>query len=218
MLSADGVTLRYRHQLVLDDVSVDVPTREITAILGGNAAGKTSLLRVVAGLERPELGHVRFQDVDITRLRPDLRVRRGLAFSPADRQLFPEMTVLENLQMGTFARTSDQAPAEDDLALIWDLFPVLHERRTQRAGSLSGGEQKMVAIGRALMSRPHLLMLDEPSLGLAGRMKETMARALAALREVDLTVFITEQDVALAQRLADRVLTLERGRIVDHDG
>lgn len=217
MLSAEGLRLRYGHQLVLDDVDIDVPAGEITAILGGNAAGKTSLLRALAGLERPTRGRVVFQDSDITSLRPDLRVQRGLAFSPAERQLFPEMTVRENLEMGAFARHSSGNNPSPQLTFVWELFPVLEDRQSQRAGSLSGGEQKMVAIGRALMSRPELLMLDEPSLGLAGKMKETMAHALAALREANLTVLLTEQDVALAARLADRALMLERGRVADHD-
>jgi len=218
MLSADGLTLRYGHQLVLDDVSINVINGEIRAILGGNAAGKTSLLRALAGLEHPERGRIVFRDSDVTRLRADLRVQRGLAFSPAERQLFPEMTVRENLQMGAFARDAEGAlECEEDLTMIWELFPILQDREAQRAGSLSGGEQKMAAIGRALMSRPKLLMLDEPSLGLAGRMKETMAHALAALRQMDLTILLTEQDVALAERLADRATFLERGQVVDRD-
>lgn len=217
MLSAEGLTLRYGHQLVLREVSIGVETGEIRAILGGNAAGKTSLLRAVAGLARPERGRVTFAGADITRLRPDLRVHRGLAFSPAERQLFPDMTVRENLEMGAFARHAQGDDLSGELDMIWDLFPVLADRQAQRAGSLSGGEQKMVSIGRALMSRPRLLMLDEPSLGLAGGMKETMAHALQALRQAGLTILLTEQDVALAGRLADRVLTLERGRVVRHD-
>lgn len=217
MLSAEELTLRYGHQLVLDDVSLDVVDGEIRAILGGNAAGKTSLLRALAGLERPERGWIVFRDAEITRLRPDLRVKRGLAFSPAERQLFPEMTVLENLEMGAFARRSPPNETSPDLDMAWQLFPALAERQDQRAGSLSGGEQKMVAIGRALVSQPKLLMLDEPSLGLAGSMKETMAQALAALRQMEMTVLLTEQDVALAERLADRATVIERGRVVERD-
>ncbi|MFB6286174.1 MAG: ABC transporter ATP-binding protein [Candidatus Bipolaricaulia bacterium] len=216
MLSAEGLTLHYGHQRVLDEVGVEVAQSEILAVLGGNAAGKTTLLRALAGLARPERGRVRFRDEDITPLPAHRRVARGLAFGPAERQLFPEMTVRENLEMGTFAHGPDATLTDEDLAEVVELFPVLGDRERQRAGSLSGGEQKMVAIGRALLSRPSLLMLDEPSLGLAGEMKATMARALQALAETDLTVLLTEQDVALAARLADRAMTLERGRVVEH--
>ncbi len=217
MLSAEGLTLHYGHQLVLDEVAIDVAQGEIQAVLGGNAAGKTTLLRALAGLARPQRGRVCFRDEDITSLPAHRRVGRGLAFGPAERQLFPEMTVRENLEMGTFAHGPHATLTDKALAEVVELFPVLGDRERQRAGSLSGGEQKMVAIGRALLSRPSLLMLDEPSLGLAGEMKTTMARALQALAETDLTVLLTEQDVALAARLADRAMTLERGRVVDHD-
>lgn len=217
MLSAERLTLHYGQQLVLDDVTVDVAQGEILAVLGGNAAGKTTLLRALAGLARPERGRVVFQQRDITHLGPHRRVGRGLAFAPAERQLFPEMTVRENLEMGTFAHGPDATVTDEALAAVVELFPVLGDREHQRAGSLSGGEQKMVAIGRALLSRPRLLMLDEPSLGLAGEMKVTMAAALQALKQMDLTVLLTEQDVALASRLADRAMRLERGRVVDDD-
>jgi len=217
MLSAEGLTLHYGHQRVLDEVDLDVARGEILAVLGGNAAGKTTLLRALAGLARPERGRLIFQQRDITQLGAHRRVGRGLAFAPAERQLFPEMTVRENLEMGTFARGALGDVTADDLMEVVELFPVLGERQGQRAGSLSGGEQKMVAIGRALLSRPTLLMLDEPSLGLAGEMKATMAEALQALAQTELTVLLTEQDVALAARLADRALTLERGRVVQDD-
>ncbi len=217
MLSAEGLTLHYGHQLVLDDVAIEVATGEILAVLGGNAAGKTTLLRALAGLARPDRGRVVFVGEDITPLPAHRRVGRGLAFGPAERQLFPEMTVRENLEMGMFAHGPQATLTAEAMAEVVELFPVLGERQGQRAGSLSGGEQKMVAIGRALLSRPTLLMLDEPSLGLAGEMKATMAEALQALAQTDLTVLLTEQDVALAASLADRALTLERGRVVHRD-
>jgi len=217
VLSAERITLRYRHRLVLDDVSLTVERGALVALLGGNAAGKTSLLRVIAGLEQPGPGGlVRFRDRDVTAARPDARARLGLAFCPAERQLFPAMSVRENLELGRSARA--QETGRWTLSALYELFPMLPDRLEHRAGSLSGGEQKMVAIGRALLGDPALLMLDEPSLGLAPEMQETLAKAIQALNEAGLTVLLTEQNVALAERLADRVLVLERGRLQAREG
>lgn len=212
MLSAERLTLRYRHRLVLDDVSLSVEAGSLVALLGGNAAGKTSLLRALAGLERPAPGgRVRFRGRDMTDLRPDERARQGLAFCPAERQLFPAMSVRDNLELGRLA--NPRGEARWTLEALCELFPVLPDRMGQRAGSLSGGEQKMVAIGRALLGEPALLMLDEPSLGLAPGLQETLAGAIRSLNAAGLTVLLTEQNVALAERLADRVVVLERGRV-----
>lgn len=218
MLSVDNVSLRFGHLRVLTDLSLSIQAGEVLAVLGGNAAGKTSLLRVISGLVRPQEGQVLWHGHDITRLGPDVRVRDGLAFCPDERQLFPEMTVYENLEMGLHAHPKGRSLSVDSaIQPIVELFPILAERAEQRAGSLSGGEQKMVAIGRALLTQPRLLMLDEPSLGLSPEMRETVAHAVVSLHEQGMTILLTEQDVALAQRLAERVLFLERGAIVNDE-
>jgi len=214
VLSVEDVSLRFGHQHVLNGLSLEVEAGQVLALLGGNAAGKTSLLRVIAGLEMPQQGRVRWRGEDITGLRPDARLSRGLVFCPADRQLFPQMTVAENLMMGAY-QLQKNADTTERLAQVHELFPVLADRRAQRAGSLSGGEQKMVALGRAVMSRPQLLMLDEPSLGLSPEMRETMGQAIRTLHEEDHTILLTEQDVTLAGRLAERIVTIERGRVTE---
>ena len=214
MLSVEEVSLRFGHQHVLNGLSLQVEAGQMVALLGGNAAGKTSLLRVIAGLEVPQQGRVRWKGEDITGMRPDARLARGLVFCPADRQLFPQMTVAENLMMGAY-RLQKNADTTKRLARVHELFPILVERRAQRAGSLSGGEQKMVALGRAVMSSPQMLLLDEPSLGLSSQMRETMGRAIRTLHTEGLTVLLTEQDVTLAGRLAPRLLTIERGQVIE---
>lgn len=216
MLSVEDVSLRFGHQHVLNRLSLRLHRGELLAMLGGNAAGKTSLLRVIAGLESPQEGRVCLQNDDITDLRPDARLKRGLAFCQAERQLFPEMSVEENLTVGAYCMSNYDNIAQS-LAQVHDLFPILAKRAGQRAGSLSGGEQKMVALGRAVMSQPELLLLDEPSLGLSPAMRETMASAIQALHEEGLTVLMTEQDVTLAGRLAERLVMLERGRVIDDE-
>lgn len=216
MLSVENVSLRFGHQHVLHRLSLRLQPGELVALLGGNAAGKTSLLRLIAGLESPQEGRVCWQGSDITDLRPDARLERGLAFCQAERQLFPEMSVEENLTMGAYCR-SDNANISQSLAQVHELFPILAKRASQRAGSLSGGEQKMVALGRTVMSKPELLLLDEPSLGLSPALRQTIAGAIRTLHQEGLTVLMTEQDVTLAGRLAERVVMLERGRVIDSE-
>ena len=211
MLELQGISVYYGKIRALHEASLRVGAGEIVALIGGNGAGKTTTLRAVSGLLRARSGRILFQDQEITRWTPERIVRAGLAHCPEGRQVFPEMSVLENLEMGAYARP---AGAGDGLERVFALFPVLRERRSQRAGSLSGGEQQMLAIGRALMSEPRLILFDEPSLGLAPVIVREVARSIRALNEAGVTVLLVEQNAQLAFTVAHRGYVLENGRIV----
>jgi branched-chain amino acid transport system ATP-binding protein len=188
---------------------VQVAAGQAVAVIGSNGAGKTTLFRALCGMLPVSAGRVRFDGEDITG-RPAHRVARaGLAYVPAERHLFPGMSVRENLLLGAYPGRPDPSAFE----LVLDLFPRLEERRKQPAGSLSGGEQQMLAVGRALMSRPRLLMLDEPTTGLAPKLARSAYEALQALKETGVTLLVAEQQVPLALSLADRGYVLENGRI-----
>jgi branched-chain amino acid transport system ATP-binding protein len=209
MLEIADLSAGYLGEDVVHQVSVAVEEGEAVAVIGSNGAGKTTLFRAVCGLLRPSRGSVRFDGRPITRRRAHDVARRGLAYVPAERHLFPEMTVAENLDLGAFPRR----PRAERQALVLELFPRLAERRRQRAGTLSGGEQQMVAVGRALMSEPQLLLLDEPTTGLAPTVAAAAYAALTALRRQGLTIVVAEQQVPLALGFADRGYVLENGRI-----
>jgi branched-chain amino acid transport system ATP-binding protein len=194
-------------------VSLTVRAGEIVALVGANGAGKSTLLRCISGLHRPRSGAITWNGADLASLAPHLVVERGVAQVPEGRHLFADMTVEENLELGAY-RPRARAAFRERLNRIWDLFPRLAERRRQRAGSLSGGEQQMLAIGRALASDPALLMLDEPSLGLAPRVIDAIARSLDTLHRAGLALLLVEQNVQAALALAGRAYVLERGRIV----
>jgi branched-chain amino acid transport system ATP-binding protein len=194
-------------------VSLTVRAGEIVALIGANGAGKSTLLRCISGLHRPRSGAITWNGADLASLAPHLVVERGVAQVPEGRHLFADMTVEENLELGAY-RPRARAAFRERLNRIWDLFPRLAERRRQRAGSLSGGEQQMLAIGRALASDPALLMLDEPSLGLAPRVIDAIARSLDTLHRAGLALLLVEQNVQAALALAGRAYVLERGRIV----
>jgi branched-chain amino acid transport system ATP-binding protein len=213
MLTARNLEVVYDDVvLALRGVSLSVPDGAIVALLGSNGAGKTTLLRSVAQLVRPRGGRIRWEDADISGLRPHQVVERGIAMVPEGRRLFGRMTVEENLGLGAFtARARRERLATLDS--VYATFPRLRERRRQLAGSLSGGEQQMVAIGRALMTRPRLLMLDEPSLGLAPRVVETIFAVFEAINRAGVAVFLVEQNVRAALALAHRAYVLEHGRI-----
>jgi branched-chain amino acid transport system ATP-binding protein len=213
MLELQGVTAFYGRVRALHEVSLRVEPGEIVALIGANGAGKTTTLRVVSGLLHPRGGRVLFEDRDITRWPPERIVGAGVAHCPEGRQVFPEMTVLENLEMGAYARREGM---KERLEQLFALFPVLHERQRQRAGSLSGGEQQMLAIGRALMSGPRLILFDEPSLGLAPVVVQEVARSIRTLNALGTTVLLVEQNTHLAFGLARRGYVLENGRIVLH--
>jgi branched-chain amino acid transport system ATP-binding protein len=209
MLEVTELSAGYLGEDVVHNVSFAVAEGEAVAVIGSNGAGKTTVFRAVCGLQRPSRGSVQFDGRPITRRRAHDIARRGLAYVPAERHLFPDMTVAENLDLGAFPRR----PGAERQALVLELFPRLAERRRQRAGTLSGGEQQMLAVGRALMSEPRLLLLDEPTTGLAPTVAAAAYAALTALREQGLTIVVAEQQVPLAFGFADRGYVLESGRI-----
>ena len=209
MLEASGLEAGYLGENVVEGVDLRVAAGEAVAVIGSNGAGKTTLFRAICGMLPVSAGRVRFDGRDITG-RPAHRVARaGLAYVPAERHLFPGMSVRENLLLGAYPGRPDPSAFE----LVFDLFPRLKERPKQAAGSLSGGEQQMLAVGRALMSRPRLLMLDEPTTGLAPKLARSAYQALRALKETGVTLLVAEQQVPLALSLADRGYVLENGRV-----
>jgi branched-chain amino acid transport system ATP-binding protein len=209
MLEASGLSAGYLGENVVEGVNVQVAAGQAVAVIGSNGAGKTTLFRAICGMLPVAAGRVRFDGRDITG-RPAHRVARaGLAYVPAERHLFPGMSVRENLLLGAYPGRPDPSAFE----LVFDLFPRLNERRKQPAGNLSGGEQQMLAVGRALMSRPRLLMLDEPTTGLAPKLARSAYGAFQALKETGVTLLVAEQQVPLALSLADRGYVLETGRI-----
>lgn len=215
MLELEHVTVRYGKRPVLRDISLSVAAGEVVTLLGANAAGKTTTLRAIMGLKDLTGGTIRFGSFDISQLSTVERVRRGLALAPEGRQIFPKFTVEENLMMGGYAR-SDRHRLGPDIARIYKMFPRLSERRNQNAGSMSGGEQQMLAIGRALLSRPRCLLLDEPTLGLAPIIVDEIERIIRALAADNMTVLLVEQNAAMALGIANRAYVLEGGRISLH--
>jgi branched-chain amino acid transport system ATP-binding protein len=213
VLEVERLEVAYGELRALSGVSVRVGPGEIVALVGSNGAGKTTLLRAIAGLVRPRAGRTRWEGDDVTGRMAHWLVERGIAMVPEGRRLFGRMTVEENLGLGAFT-TRARAESEATLEAVYGTFPRLRERRRQRAGSLSGGEQQMVAIGRALMTRPRLLMLDEPSLGLAPRMVEAIFAVFGQINRAGVAVFLVEQNVRAALALAHRAYLLEHGRIV----
>jgi branched-chain amino acid transport system ATP-binding protein len=215
MLELTSVNCHYAKVHVLHDLELRVDAGEIVCMVGPNAAGKTTTLRAIAGLKPLSSGRIRYLGEDVTRLLPFERVRRGLVLVPEGRQIFPRFTVLDNLLMGAYQRR-DRHALDGDLDAVYGLFPRLAERRGQRAGSLSGGEQQMLAVGRGLMARPKCLLLDEPSLGLAPIIVAEIARSIRELAARGLTIMLVEQNAAMALDLADRAYLLESGRVSLH--
>ena len=215
MLQLEGVSTFYGPIQALDDVSLVVNRGEIVTLIGSNGAGKTTLLMTVCGNPRAATGHIRFEGQDIARLDTPQIMRNGIAISPEGRRVFADMTVTENLQMGGFFQNREDIEA--GLEHAFHLFPRLRERAHQRAGTMSGGEQQMLAIGRALMSRPRLLLLDEPTLGLAPLIIAQIFEIIQKIRSEGVTVFLVEQNANRALQLADRGYVLENGRIVLED-
>ena len=209
MLEVARLSAGYLGEDVVHAASFSVAEREAVALIGSNGAGKTTLFRAVCGLLRPSTGTVMFAGRSISGRPANEIARRGLAYVPANRHLFPHMSVTENLDLGAYPRR----PRQERRELVLDLFPRLAERHRQAAGTLSGGEQQMLAVGRALMAEPRLLLLDEPTTGLAPKLAAEAYAALAALREHGLTIVVAEQQVPLALELADRGYVLEDGRI-----
>jgi branched-chain amino acid transport system ATP-binding protein len=214
MLSCEGVSVYYGAALALNSVSLEVGEGECVALLGPNGAGKTTLLRAISGLVRPRAGTVTFKGRSIGSMRADSRVQAGISHVPERRRIFPGLTVLENLEIGATSWRGLGQRIDDDLAKVFKLFPRLKQRSGQRGWSLSGGEQQMLAIGRALMARPHVLLLDEPSLGLAPLLAEEVYDRLAEIRLTGMTILVVEQNTAIALAAASRAYVIENGRIV----
>jgi branched-chain amino acid transport system ATP-binding protein len=215
MLEVDGLTSHYGRIQAIKGVSLRIAAGELVALVGANGAGKTTLLRTVSGVQPATGGSVRFDGADITHAPPDKRVRLGIAQVPEGRQVFTPLSVEDNLRLGAYTRPRDEAEA--DIERAFQLFPVLRERRGALAGTLSGGQQQMLAIGRALMARPRLLLLDEPSMGLAPFLVEEIFAVIADLKRRGTTVFLVEQNANAALAIADRGYVVETGRVV-HKG
>jgi len=197
----------------LKDVSLEVRAGEVVTIIGANGAGKSTLMRAISGLEPASSGRIEFEGLDCTALAPHRRVARGIAQSPEGRQVFPDQTVRDNLLLGAYLRKSQSAELESDIETQFDIFPRLRELQDQWAGTLSGGEQQMLAIGRALMARLRLLLLDEPSLGLAPLIVKEIFSVIRALRERGVTILLVEQMANQALKVADRAYVLKTGEI-----
>ena len=211
LLSAHGITAGYGMLDILHGVSLTVAPGEIVSIIGPNGAGKSTAFKAIVGLLRPRAGSVVFNGAEITGLRPDLVLRRGLAYVPQGRIVFPQMTVLENLEMGAYT-VRDEARIADALERVYALFPILRERHGQKAGTMSGGEQQMVAIARALMTAPRLILLDEPSLGLSPKFVALIFDRLVEMKRAGYTLALVEQNAARALAIADRGYVLELGK------
>jgi branched-chain amino acid transport system ATP-binding protein len=212
ILELEDVQTFYGSIQALKGISLHVGEGEIVTLIGANGAGKSTTLRSINGLNRPRKGSIRFQGNDITNTPAHDIVKRGIAQSPEGRKLFPRMTVLENLEMGAFQR-SDRAGMREDMDRVFQLFPRLAERKSQKAGTMSGGEQQMCAIGRALMARPKLLLLDEPSMGLAPILVEKIFEIVKEINEQGTPILLVEQNALMALDAADRGYVLETGKI-----
>jgi len=215
MLEVENLHVYYGGIHALQGISLSVPEGKVVTLLGANGAGKTTTLRSITGLVRPREGAIRLNGVSLLGKRPYEIVRMGVSMAPEGRRIFPDLTVLENLLLGAYART-DTAGISRDLEFVFSLFPRLKERQNQRGGTLSGGEQQMLAVARALMAGPKLLLLDEPSLGLAPVLITEVYRAFQRLRDEGRTILLVEQNARAALSLADYGYVLETGRIVAH--
>ncbi|MGI8807404.1 MAG: ABC transporter ATP-binding protein [Acidimicrobiales bacterium] len=214
LLELDDVSAHYGRVQALDGVSLRVEEGEIVTLIGANGAGKTTTLGVVSGLLAPTSGTVRLDGSDLAAVPAHRRVAMGICQAPEGRRVFPGMTVMENLEMGAYARRAKRAALKPDLDRVFDLFPRLAERRTQAGGTLSGGEQQMLAMGRALMAQPRLLLLDEPSMGLAPKLVAQIFDIVTEINGQGTTVLLVEQNAAQALQRATRAYVLEVGRIV----
>ena len=212
LLRLDNVTTYYAQMRILEGINLTVGDAELVCLLGGNASGKSTTLKTILGLVRPRAGRVVLKGEDVTECGVADRISRGMAIVPENRRLFPEMTVRENLELGAVLRNGEKL--DEDFERIHTLFPRLEERRDQLAGTLSGGEQQMVAIGRALMSRPRLLLMDEPSMGLSPVLVQQNFRIIKEVHESGVSVLMVEQNATMALSIADRGYVLSTGQIV----
>lgn len=213
MLRVENICTYYGKVKALEDVSLEVKEGQIVTLLGANGAGKTTLLKTISALLKPTSGKIIFEGEEIDHLKPRHIIERGIVQVPEGRKIFPIMTVSENLEMGYYLRQDRKAIAKD-IESVYRLFPILKERRHQKAGTLSGGEQQMLAIGRGLMANPKLFLLDEPSLGLAPLLVEEIFKIVADIHNRGLTILLVEQNASMALEVADVAHVLEAGRVV----
>lgn len=214
MLRVEKLSTFYGNIQALRDITIRARRGNITTIIGANGAGKTTLLRTISGLNKARHGLVIYEDRDITNMPASKTVHLGISLVPQGRQVFGDMTVAENLGLGAYVRRrGDRSEIKQDLDMVYELFPVLYNRKQQTAGTLSGGEQQMLAVGRALMSRPRLLLLDEPSMGLAPKVIQSIFRTLHRLHEQGLTILLVEQDAKIALETADYGYVMRTGKV-----
>jgi branched-chain amino acid transport system ATP-binding protein len=212
VLEVEGLVVRYGKVTAVRELSIEVAQGELVTLIGANGAGKTTTLKAISGVLAPAAGRVTFLGEDITRASPKRILQLGIAHCPEGRRVFPYMSVLENLEMGSYLR-ADRGEVAADMARLFERFPILAERRSQAAGTLSGGEQQMLAISRALMSRPKLVLFDEPSLGLAPNLVERTFEIIKGIRAQGVTVVMVEQNAFAALELSDRSYVLDQGRV-----
>lgn len=213
MLELMNLSVSYGNITALKDVSLTVEPGEIVALIGSNGAGKSTLIKACAGLIRPTGGEIHLGGTNLLREVPRKRAMLGMAVVPENRRLFGEMSVRDNLQLGAYSQRRNRRAIAEDLAEVFKLFPRLEERQSQRAMTMSGGEQQMLAIGRALMSRPKLVLMDEPSIGLAPKIVSLIFGAIQRMREHGITLLLAEQNAAASLKIADRAYVLELGRV-----
>ena len=211
ILKIENLSCNYSQIIALEDISLEINKGEIVSLIGANGAGKTTLLRTISALNKPKNGTIKFEGQDITKLDSDKRVGLGIAQVPEGRGLFTILSVEQNLKLGAYSRKDKNII--EDLEYVYEKFPILREKKNDYAGTLSGGQQQMVAVGRALMSKPKLLLLDEPSMGLAPIVVEEIFDVITTLRDMGTTIFVVEQNAFLALSISDRAYVLENGRV-----
>jgi branched-chain amino acid transport system ATP-binding protein len=211
LLRLEGVNTYYGQMHILQEMNLEVRSGELVCLLGGNASGKSTTLKTILGIVRPHTGRVSFEGEDVTGRSTSYRIGKGMAIVPENRRLFGPMTVLENLQMGAYLHGGG---SNEDYERVYSLFPVVYERRNQLAGTLSGGEQQMVAMGRALMARPKLMLMDEPSMGLAPNLVERSFEIIQEVHKAGVALLVVEQNANISLSIADRGYVLSTGRVV----
>ena len=212
MIRLEQVQFRLASRLLLQPLDLEIPQGEVCGLIGHNGSGKSTLIKLLARQQSATGGRILLDGEDITALTPQQRVHKGMGFVPQTHNIFPTMTVEENLEMGAFS-LKDRSHMADDLAMVFDMFPRLKERRNQKAGTLSGGEQQMLAMGRALMSHPKTILMDEPSMGLSPKLVKEIFSIIRKLHEQGITILLVEQNAKMALSIADRAYVLETGRI-----